>query len=64
MPKLRIKKNSPSQLDCGVNAGRRKMGIAKWLLSINEIRAFIAFLRPIFESLEASYHNKQTVLIF
>ena len=64
MPKLRIKKNSPSQLDCGANAGRRKMGIAKWLLSINEIRAFIAFLRPIFESLEATYHNKQVLPIF
>ena len=40
------------------------MGVVKWLLSINEIRPFIAFLRPIFESLEATYHNKQVLPIF
>ena len=64
MQKLRIKNYSPSQLDYGANGSRRKMGVVKWLLSINEIRPFIAFLRPIFESLEATYHNKQIVLIF
>ena len=40
------------------------MGGGKEQLFINEIMAFIAFLRPIFDGLEATYHNKKNRLIF
>ena len=62
--KLRIKNYSLYQLDRGLDGGLRKMGGEKEQLFINEIEVFIAFLRPIFDSLEATYHNKKISLIF
>ena len=59
-----MKNYSPFQLDRGPDGGLRKMGGEKEQLFINEIKAFIAFLRPIFDSLEATYHNKTIGLIF
>ena len=54
-----MKNYSLFQLDRGPDGGLRKMGGGKEQLFINEIMAFIAFLRPIFDGLEATYHNKK-----